>query len=43
MGRESLSRCEWVRHFFALEEGLLVPRATGPPTFTCLKDRYQFS
>ena len=27
MGRESLSRCEWVRHFFALEEGLLCPAA----------------
>lgn len=37
-----VSRSGWVRHFFVLEEGLLVPRATVPPTFACLKAQYQF-
>ena len=41
--RESLvSQCGWVRHFFVLEEGLLVPRATVPPAFARLKDQYVF-
>ena len=41
--RERLvSQCGWVRHFFVLEEGLLVPRATVPPTFARLKDQYAF-
>lgn len=41
--RERLvSQCGWVRHFFVLEEGLLVPRATVPPTFVRLKDQYAF-
>jgi hypothetical protein len=37
-----VNRCGWMRQFFTLEDGLLVPRATGPPTFTCLKDQYSF-
>ncbi len=41
--RERLvSRSGWVRHFFVLEEGLLVPRAMVPPTFARLKDQYAF-
>lgn len=41
--RETLvSRCDWVRHFFALEEGLLVPRATVPPIFARRKEQYYF-
>jgi retron-type reverse transcriptase len=37
-----VNRCGWVRHYFALEAGLLVPRAAVPPTFACLKAQYQF-
>jgi retron-type reverse transcriptase len=37
-----VSRSGWVRHFFVLEEGLLVPRSTGAPVFARLKDQYFF-
>lgn len=37
-----VSRSRWLRHFFTLEDGLLVPRATGRPMFARLKDQYSF-
>jgi hypothetical protein len=40
--RRLVSRSGWVRHFFVLEEGLLVPRSGVPPTFARLKDQYFF-
>ena len=41
--RERLvSRCGWVRHFFVLQEGLLVPIMKIPPTLPRLRDQYRF-
>lgn len=37
-----LTRSGWVRHFFMLEEGLLVPRASVPSLFRHLRDQYRF-
>ena len=37
-----VSRCDWVRHFFALEDGLLVPRTKVMPMFARLTDQYFF-
>ena len=37
-----VSRCGWMRHFFVLEEGLLVPIMKIPPTFARLRDQYAF-
>jgi hypothetical protein len=34
-----VSRCEWVRHFFTLEDGLLIPE---PPAFRRLRDQWRF-
>lgn len=37
-----VSRFGWVRHFFLLEEGLLVPRMRTAPACKRLKDQYRF-
>jgi retron-type reverse transcriptase len=37
-----VNRCRWVRQFFALEGGLLVPRMKIPPVFPRLRDQYRF-
>ena len=37
-----VSRSCWVRHFFTLEDGLLVPVMKIPPVFRRLKDQYRF-
>ena len=41
--RERLvSWCGWVRHFFVIEDGLLVPIMKIPPVFQRLTDQYRF-
>jgi hypothetical protein len=37
-----VSRCDWVRPFFALEAGLLVPRMKIVPVFQRLTNQYRF-
>lgn len=37
-----VNRSGWVRHFFVLEGGLLVPRVAVPPLFRRFRDQYRF-
>ena len=37
-----VSRSHWLRHFFTLEDGLLIPRVAVPPLFRRLRDQYRF-